>query len=285
MTPYIKLNSHGNDFILIDTNDTKSNITVDDIIYYSRRDKIGCDQFFIINTEDKDNIYCEVYNQDGSKACQCGNGLRATMLYLNRKYNLLKANLIVCDVCYEAKIYKDQISVNMGSPKYVNIPETSNNQDYLIAQHDLVISIESIKDNITFSFIPLSIGNHHCVVFSADCDQHKKEICNVIDQLYDSSMNIGFIKNAKEFLNNTEIAVDLIVKERGAGYTDSCGSGATAAAICMFKLYELENESKVSNSTISIKQKGGTLCIKKKYNPDMFELIGPSSYDGEGNLE
>ena len=23
----------------------------------------------------------------------------------------------------------------------------------------------------------------------------------------------------------------------------------------------------------------------KKYNPNTFELIGPSSYDGEGNLE
>jgi diaminopimelate epimerase len=285
MTLYTKLNSQGNDFILIDTNETKNSITVDDIIYYSRRDKIGCDQFFIINSEDKGNISCEVYNQDGSKACQCGNGLRATMLYLNRKYNLLKTNLIVCNVSYEAKIYKDQISINMGSPKYVNIPEMSNNQDYLIAQHDLVITIESIKDNITFSFIPLSIGNLHCVVFSAGCDEHKKEICEVIDELYDGSMNIGFIKNAKDFLDNTKTAVDLIVNEKGAGYTDSCGSGATAAAICMFKLYELDNESKVLNSTISIKQKGGTLFVNKKYNPDMFELIGPSSYDGEGYLE
>ena len=64
---------------------------------------------------------------------------------------------------------------------------------------------------------------------------------------------------------NTEIAVELTVNERGSGYTDSCGSGATAAAICMFKIYELENESKVLNSTISIKQKGGTLCVNKKY--------------------
>lgn len=285
MTLYTKLNSQGNDFILIDTNENKKSITVDDIIYYSRRDKIGCDQFFIINPEDKDNVICEVYNQDGSRACQCGNGLRATMLYLNRKYNLLKTNLIVCDVSYEVKIDKGQISVNMGSPKYVNIPEKSYDQDYLIEQHDLVITIKSISDNITFSFIPLSIGNLHSVVFSAGCCEHKKEICKVIDELYDGSMNIGFIKNAKEFLNNTKTAVDLIVNEKGAGYTDSCGSGATAAAICMFKIYELQNESKVLNSTISIKQKGGTLCVNKKYNPDMFELIGPSSYDGEGNLE
>jgi diaminopimelate epimerase len=56
MTLYTKLNSQGNDFILIDTNHAKTSITVDDIIYYSRRDKIGCDQFFIINPEDKDNV-------------------------------------------------------------------------------------------------------------------------------------------------------------------------------------------------------------------------------------
>jgi diaminopimelate epimerase len=98
-------------------------------------------------------------------------------------------------------------------------------------------------------------------------------------------MNIGFVKNADEFLKNSKTVIDLVVNEKGAGYTKSCGSGATAAAICMFKIYELENESKVFNSTITIKQEGGILNVNKKYNPDTFELIGPSSYDGEGNLE
>ena len=99
------------------------------------------------------------------------------------------------------------------------------------------------------------------------------------------SLNIGFIKNAKEFLNNTEIAVELTVNERGSGYTDSCGSGATAAAICMFKLFELSHESRVTQSMIRVKQKGGILIIKKIYNSDEFMLIGPSSFDGEGALE
>ena len=76
-----------------------------------------------------------------------------------------------------------------------------------------------------------------------------------------------------------------MVNERGAGYTDSCGSGATAAAICMFKLYELSHESRVTRSMSRVKQKGGILDIKKTYNPDEFMLIGPSSFDGEGALE
>ena len=67
-------------------------------------------------------------------------------------------------------------------------------------------------------------------------------------------MNIGFIENAMDFLNDSKLAINLIVNE-GAGYTDSCGSGATAAAICLFKLYELNNETKVHNSKLkSIKR-------------------------------
>jgi diaminopimelate epimerase len=285
MRPYTKLNSQGNDFILIESDATKPDIGVSKIIQYSSRDNIGYDQFFIINTTDKKNIFCEVYNQDGSKACQCGNGLRATMLFLNRKYNLLKTNLIVCGVSYEAKIHDDKISINMGSPKYVNILKSTDNIDYMITQRDLVVSITGIKNNITFSFIPLSIGNSHCIVFSDNCINYKDQICTILDDLFDSSMNIGFVKNANEFLKNSKTIIDLTVNERGAGYTKSCGSGATAAAICMFKIYELEKESKVSNSTISVKQEGGILNINKKYNPDTFELTGPSSYDGEGNLD
>jgi diaminopimelate epimerase len=285
MRPYTKLNSQGNDFILTESDTTMPDISVANIIKYSSRDNIGCDQFFIIDTKDKKNIFCEVYNQDGSKACQCGNGLRATMLFLNRKYDLLKTNLIVCGVSYEANLHDDKISINMGSPKYVNILKSSNDIDYTITQRDLVVSIISVKDNIKFSFIPLSIGNSHCIVFSEKCNNYKDQICAILDDLFDSSMNIGFVKNADEFLKNNKTVIDLVVNEKGAGYTKSCGSGATAAAICMFKIYELENESKVSNSTITIKQEGGILNVNKKYNPDTFELIGPSSYDGEGNLE
>ena len=285
MRPYTKLNSQGNDFILTESDTTMPDISVANIIKYSSRDSIGCDQFFIIDTADKKNIFCEVYNQDGSKACQCGNGLRATMLFLNRKYDILKTNLIVCGVSYEANIHDDKISINMGSPKYVNILKSSNDIDYTITQRDLVVSIISLKDDIKFSFIPLSIGNYHCIVFSENCNNYKDKICRILDDLFDSSMNIGFVKNADEFLKNSKTVIDLVVNEKGAGYTKSCGSGATAAAICMFKIYELENESKVFNSAITIKQEGGILNVNKKYNPDTFELIGPSSYDGEGNLE
>ena len=285
MIPYSKLNSHGNDFILVENDGTKPSLSVDQIKYYSKRDVIGCDQFFIINTSNIENIVCDVFNQDGTKACQCGNGLRATMLYLNKKYNLKRARLVVCNQVYQAEYDNELISVNMGSPMYVDKIDLLNESKYSIENDGLVVTLDELDSDLKFSFIPLSIGNDHCVVFSPESMNYKERISEIISEIYNGTMNIGFIKNASDFMSDDKTILDIMVNERGAGYTDSCGSGATAAAICMFKLYELSHESRVTRSMIRVKQKGGILDIKKTYNPDEFMLIGPSSFDGEGALE
>ena len=285
MIPYSKLNSHGNDFILVENDGTKPSLSVDQIKYYSKREVIGCDQFFIINTSNIENIVCDVFNQDGTKACQCGNGLRATMLYLNKKYNLKRARLVVCNQVYQAEYDNELISVNMGSPMYVDKIDRLNESKYSIEKDGLVVTLDELDSDLEFSFIPLSIGNDHCVVFSPESINYKERISEIINEIYNGIMNIGFIKNAADFMSDDKTILDIIVNERGAGYTDSCGSGATAAAICMFKLYELSHESRVTRSMIRVKQKGGILDIKKTYNPDEFMLIGPSSFDGEGALE
>ena len=285
MIPYSKLNSHGNDFILVENDGTKPSLSIDQIKYYSKREVIGCDQFFIINTSNIENIVCDVFNQDGTKACQCGNGLRATMLYLNKKYNLKRARLIVCNQVYQAEYDNELISVNMGSPMYVDKIDRLNESKYSIEKDGLVVTLDELDSDLKFSFIPLSIGNDHCVVFSPESINYKERISEIINEIYNGIMNIGFIKNAADFMSDDKTILDIMVNERGAGYTDSCGSGATAAAICMFKLYELSHESRVTRSMIRVKQKGGILDIKKTYNPDEFMLIGPSSFDGEGALE
>ena len=285
MIPYSKLNSHGNDFILVENDGTKPSLSIDQIKYYSKREVIGCDQFFIINTSNIENIVCDVFNQDGTKACQCGNGLRATMLYLNKKYNLKRARLVVCNQVYQAEYDNELISVNMGSPMYVDKIDRLNESKYSIEKDGLVVTLDELDSDLKFSFIPLSIGNDHCVVFSPESINYKERISEIINEIYNGMMNIGFIKNAADFMSDDKTILDIMVNERGAGYTDSCGSGATAAAICMFKLYELSHESRVTRSMIRVKQKGGILDIKKTYNPDEFMLIGPSSFDGEGALE
>ena len=168
---------------------------------------------------------------------------------------------------------------------YVDKIDRLNESKYSIEKDGLVVMLDELDSDLKFSFIPLSVGNDHCVVFSPESINYKERISEIINEIYNGIMNIGFIKNAADFMSDDKTTLDIMVNERGAGYTDSCGSGATAAAICMFKLYELSHESRVAQSMIRVKQKGGILNIKKTYNPDEFMLIGPSSFDGEGALE
>ena len=121
---------------------------------------------------------------------------------------------------------------------YVDKIERLNESKYSIEKEGLVVTLDELDSDLKFSFIPLSIGNDHCVVFSPESINYKERISEIINEIYNGRMNIGFIKNAADFMSDEKTILDLMVNERGAGYTDSCGSGATAAAICMFKLYE-----------------------------------------------
>ena len=83
---FTKMNSQGNDFIVIDTAQEKFLESKDNIKKICSRDDVGCDQLLLINTENPNKVTCKIYNNDGSTASQCGNGLRAIMLYLNKKF-------------------------------------------------------------------------------------------------------------------------------------------------------------------------------------------------------
>ena len=284
MTPYSKLNSQGNDFIFVEKHLLKNELSIDAIKKYSNRSNIGCDQFFIIDATDKKNIRCEVYNQDGTIACQCGNGLRATMLYLNIKYNLQNTNIIICENSYYAQILNNLISVDMGLPTYIKCP-VNNDKNLHLSNNGTVILVESLSHNLKFSFIPIFIGNEHSVVFSKNCQTNKDIISSIIENIFGHEMNVGFIENTDEFLSNDNVIINLTVNERGAGYTESCGSGATAAAICLFTLSELHNKQSVKGDKITIQQQGGLLEVSKNASSNSFQLIGPSSFDGEGYLD
>ena len=81
----------------------------------------------------------------------------------------------------------------------------------------------------------------------------------------------------------------LRVNERGAGWTKSCGSGATAtgAFISRFMLLPENGSKKVSELDIS--QEGGELKrqnifmtdVDGKYSPSLY-LYGPSTFEYDG---
>ena len=122
--PFTKMNSQGNDFVVIDNTGSLYQFDNKKIRSICSRYIIGCDQLLLLNIKDSNNVACEIFNQDGSSAQQCGNGMRAIMLFLNRKYNFFDSKIFVNLVPYNVSfISEKEIKVSMGNAVFFeNIP-------------------------------------------------------------------------------------------------------------------------------------------------------------------
>ena len=106
--PFTKMNSQGNDFVVIDNTNLLYQFNNKKIRSICSRDIIGCDQLLLLNIKDSNNVICEIFNQDGSSAQQCGNGMRAIMLFLNRKYNFFDSKIFMNSVPYDVSFVNEK---------------------------------------------------------------------------------------------------------------------------------------------------------------------------------
>ena len=284
---YSKMNSHGNDFVIIDNTYQKILLSEDLIKKISSRDKIGCDQVLLIDVDNPKNVHCKIYNQDGSEAYQCGNGMRAIMSFLNKHYDYREAAIVVNDIFYEITYHNDSnIQVNMGSPNVLSkIPSYANTTNVKISNNNFyyTVDIDDHPEAWTFSYSPIMLGNFHCVVFSDNCYSHQKKIKDLLYSLYQDMPNISYILNLNKFINKEDEVIKLKVDERGSGWTKSCGSGATATASFVIR-YSYINEIMIDE--VLIEQEGGQLKIQwKDYNgksADDIYLFGPTTFEYDG---
>ncbi len=256
---FTKMNSQGNDFIVIDTAQEKFLENKDNIKKICSRDDVGCDQLLLINTENPNKVTCKIYNNDGSTASQCGNGLRAIMLYLNKKFQITESTIYVCDIDYRVQIIsKDKIAVELGSPIFPGLASRIDDLEYAI----------------------VDVGNIHCVV-STQHDETKRDF---LIKMFDSicgehfgKPNVTFILNAEAFKEDPTKHLKIKVKERGAGWTKSCGSGAAASAAFMIRYGLTGTRAKENIWTkleppISVEQEGGILEVS--WDPKQTNIIG-----------
>ena len=279
---FVKMNSQGNDFIIIDNTIASHSLTQSQVKKISSRENIGCDQLLILDIKDAQNVICRIYNQDGSEAYQCGNGMRAIMFFLNKYYKYDNAAIIINGIKYYASIDSNMnIKINMGLPNFI---------DSKIVAEPPRITIEKLKtgymyreEDFAFSYAPIELGNFHCVIFSDDCYSEKEKISEILYRYYKDEPNISFVLNYKRFNQKKDNFIKLRVKERGAGWTDSCGSGASATAALVIKNSFFEDNS---TNQICVEQKGGKLNIQwsntSPISNDNLFLIGPTTFDYEG---
>ena len=275
---FTKMNGLGNDFIILDyDNYIKSQKKPEELAkkLCDRHFSIGADGLFIIDPNVKNTDAKWIfYNNDGSIAQMCGNGIRCFAKYLYDKKLVNKKEFSIetlAGIMIPKILDNGFIKVNMSKPilNPKNIPaEVENNINF-----DMKVSDREFKANT------VSMGNPHCIIIT---DENTKGLALKYgreietNKIFPEKTNVEFIK----IVSRNEINLD--VWERGCGITLACGTGACAATVAGILNGLLDKEVKVNLP-------GGQLFIEwqgTKNNPnyDIF-MSGPAEYSFIGEVE
>ena len=265
MISFFKMQATGNDFIIINAIKEKFRYSYWDLSRFlcNRKFGIGADGVIFLEEGKKAQFKMRIFNQDGSEAGMCGNGIRCLARYLyeeglvnNSKFEIetLSGNKAI-ELVLENKTVIG-IKVDMG--------ET-------VAEEKLDVDI----DGKIFTGYKIYTGNPHFVCFINDLSIEELEKYGPKIETYKffpDKTNVEFVK----VVNQSRIK--MLVWERGVGRTFSCGTGACAASVAS-NLYQF------TESELTVELEGGNL--KTIYNKESSKivLIGNAEIVYKGKVE
>lgn len=191
---------------------------------------IGSDGLILICPSNVAPVKMRVFNNDGSEAKNCGNGLRcvAKFAYEHDYVQEKTFQIETLGGCVEATVHVENqevktVTVDMGKPILArrSIPMLGEDQELVVAEP---FSIDGEEWEVT----AVSMGNPHAVMFVSDINQAPVETVGPKmekDQRFPEWVNVEFV----EVASNQEL--HFRVWERGSGITQACGTGACAAVV------------------------------------------------------
>ena len=278
MLQFTKMHGLGNDYVYMDAINQKIENRSELAKFVSDRHfGIGSDGLILICPSEKADFRMQMFNQDGSEAEMCGNGIRCVGKFVYDK-GLTKKETITVEtlagiktLVMTAKNGKIETArVDMGEPilEPEKIPVISNENPV----KNLKLEVEDKK----FIFTCVSMGNPHAVTFIKE-DVNKLDICKYGAKL---EVNKAFPKKANiEFINVIDDkTLKMRVWERGAGETLACGTGACAVTVSAI----LNGYTK---RVVTVHLLGGDLKIEWSKNDNHVYMTGPATTVFEGKID
>ena len=241
MTPesiaFVKGHGTRNDFVVVPDLDDVLRLDDDDVrAICDRRAGIGADGILRVVRSDGDVPWFMDYrNADGSIAEMCGNGIRVFGRYLVDR-GLAEAGRVLVDTRDGVKKLDvpiaGDVTVGMGAPERLPDAKVRINGDW-------------------HSGAGWSMGNPHLVVVDADLAAADLTAVPSIDpeNAFPDGVNVELV----EVVGAAHIRMR--VHERGVGETQSCGTGACAAAVAVMA-------ARGERATYDVDVPGGRLRVK-----------------------
>ena len=278
MLKFTKMHGLGNDYVYMDAINQNIEDRAELAKFVSDRHfGIGSDGLILICPSNVADFKMQMFNQDGSEAQMCGNGIRCVGKYVYDK-GLTTKTTISIETLAGIKILKMQeengkiklITVDMGEPilEPNRIPVKSNENPV----KNLLLNAE----NREFKFTCVSMGNPHGITF-IDEDVNSFDVYKFGKKL---EINPAFPQKANiEFVNIIdEKNIRMRVWERGAGETLACGTGACAVTIAAVLNGYTKRE-------VTVKLLGGDLKINWSKEDNHIYMTGPATTVFEGEIE
>jgi diaminopimelate epimerase len=275
---FAKMNGIGNEIVVIDLRDSAAAITPDDARAAASPDGgIAYDQLMVLQKPRLPNTeaFVSIYNNDGSEAGACGNGMRcvARQSFSGTDRTGLtfetKAGLINCWQGPAPGLY----TVDMGVPKFgwQDIPLAEEFRD----TRGIELQIGPIDAPILHTPSVASMGNPHAIFWVDDITAYDLERFGPLLENHPifperANITLAHILDREHIVMRTW--------ERGAGLTKACGSAACATAVSAARLRR-------TGRVVQMSLPGGELTIDWRESDDHVLMTGPAAFEYEGRFD
>jgi diaminopimelate epimerase len=273
---FVKMNGIGNEIVVVDMRARGGTIKPEEARAAAAPGGAPYDQLMALypSRTPGTDAFIRIYNNDGSEAGACGNGMRCVADLVSKESGKdaltfeTKAGLLNC-----WKNADGLFTVDMGVPrfKWNEIPLAEEFRDTRFIE----LQIGLIDKPVLHSPSVVSIGNPHAIFWVDDVNA------------YDLARFGPLLENHPIFPERANITLAHIVApdqiiirtwERGAGLTKACGSAACAAAVAAARLKRTDRKAKVSLP-------GGELTIEWREKDDHVLMTGPVEFEFNGRFD
>ena len=255
MIPFAKGHGLGNDYLVIEESHLTAPLSVDAIVKICDRNwGVGSDGILLMVPSPRADFGVRILNPDGSEAEKSGNGLRIFAKYLwdhghakTERFTVETQGGVVECLCHVRDGAMRFVTVEMGRATFraPEIPMTG-------PATDAVGVPLTLDDGTRVVATAVSVGNPHCVVFTDVLDE--KEVRRLGPQLerhpaFPNRTNVQFARRLGAD------AIEIMIWERGAGWTLASGSSSCGAASAAVR------NGLCEHGRISVRMPGGELAV------------------------
>jgi diaminopimelate epimerase len=274
---FVKMNGLGNEIVIVDLRQSPQHgaqpIAADEARAAARQESY--DQLMALYPgRSGGDALVRIYNNDGSEAGACGNGMRCVASLVSAETGKTHLNFQTAAGAIACWRTADGLfTVDMGAPRFRwdEIPLAKPMSD------TRAIDLQFGPPGAPILRAPsvVNMGNPHAIFWVEDPQAY--DLSRMGPELEHDPL---FPERANITLAATPARDRVVIRtwERGAGLTKACGSAACAAAVAAARLSR-------TGRKVTVTLPGGDLAIEWRESDDHVLMNGPVEYEHRGRFD